>query len=112
MRRLGLWVATRLPNFGDVEELIPAGQTLTAQIASALQSADAHAERVANERAARELAIAGEIQATFLPRELAGLPGWEIAASLEPARETSGDFYGHHPTGGWAAGDRRGGCRR
>jgi sigma-B regulation protein RsbU (phosphoserine phosphatase) len=42
---------------------------------------------------ARELAMAGQIQASFLPASLPILPGWDISATLEPARETSGDFY-------------------
>jgi serine phosphatase RsbU (regulator of sigma subunit) len=47
----------------------------------------------ANQRMARELDLAGEVQANFLPRALPQLPGWQLAATLEPARETSGDFY-------------------
>jgi sigma-B regulation protein RsbU (phosphoserine phosphatase) len=41
----------------------------------------------------RELALAGKLQASFLPSELAAPAGWQIAAALKPARQTSGDFY-------------------
>jgi sigma-B regulation protein RsbU (phosphoserine phosphatase) len=46
-----------------------------------------------NERMQRELTLAGKVQSSFLPGSLPGLPGWEFAASLRSARETSGDFY-------------------
>ncbi len=47
----------------------------------------------ANRRLARELALAGSVQSSLLPKELPALPGWKLAVMLQPARETSGDFY-------------------
>jgi sigma-B regulation protein RsbU (phosphoserine phosphatase) len=47
----------------------------------------------ANARMAAELALAGEVQASFLPRQVPELPGWLLSATLKPAREASGDFY-------------------
>jgi serine phosphatase RsbU (regulator of sigma subunit) len=41
----------------------------------------------------RELEIGREIQAGFLPTALPRIPGWEIACSLESAKEVAGDFY-------------------
>jgi serine phosphatase RsbU (regulator of sigma subunit) len=45
----------------------------------------------------RELEIGHDIQLSFLPPELPQIPGWEIAASLEAAREVAGDFYDAFP---------------
>jgi len=81
--------------------LLPAVQSLAAQIASALQGARVHAQDLAHESVSRELSLAGQIQANFLPATLPDVPGWQLAAMLKPARETSGDFYDliHLPNG-------------
>lgn len=47
----------------------------------------------ANTKMEMELALAGEVQASFLPRALPDIPGWQLAVTLQPSRETSGDFY-------------------
>jgi serine phosphatase RsbU (regulator of sigma subunit) len=82
----GLYAAAR-------PEQLPALQSLAAQIGSAVHRVETYAQRIASEKMARELEIAGKIQATFLPADQPRLPGWEIAATLIPARQTSGDFY-------------------
>jgi sigma-B regulation protein RsbU (phosphoserine phosphatase) len=51
----------------------------------------------ANRRFEQELALAGEVQASFLPKEIPDMPGWQLAVALKPARETSGDFYDINP---------------
>ncbi len=81
--------------------LLPAVNSLAAQICSALHGARVYAQELAHESVSRELALAGEIQANFLPDTLPDVPGWQLAAMLRPATETSGDFYDliHLPNG-------------
>jgi serine phosphatase RsbU (regulator of sigma subunit) len=46
---------------------------------------------------AKELAAAGKIQADILPAQAPRIRGWDMAAVLHPARETSGDFFDFIP---------------
>jgi PAS domain S-box-containing protein len=48
---------------------------------------------LAQQKVEQELALAWQIQASFLPDDLPDVHGWQLTATLEPARETSGDFY-------------------
>jgi serine phosphatase RsbU (regulator of sigma subunit) len=45
------------------------------------------------ERIEQELRVARLIQQTLLPKSLPNLPGYEVAAYYQPAREVGGDFY-------------------
>lgn len=74
-------------------DLQPALQTLAAQVASALHSAAVYRQTLEHQRSAQELAFAGQIQASFLPTSLPRIEGYQLAAALLPARETSGDFF-------------------
>lgn len=82
-----------LPEVGSVVGLLPALQSLAAQIASALRSAEIYEQTLAHQRVVQELALAGEIQTSFLPDAVPAIDGWQVTATLEPARETSGDFF-------------------
>lgn len=44
-----------------------------------------------------ELVEAARIQTSLLPGEAPVIPGWDVAVKLQPARETSGDFYDFLP---------------
>ena len=54
-------------------------------------------EQVVSRAMARELEIGRNIQAGFLPDALPRIPGWEIAARFQPARQVAGDFYDAFP---------------
>ena len=47
-----------------------------------------------------ELQIGRTIQNSFLPETLPKLPGWEVVAHFQPAREVAGDFYDCFPLAG------------
>ena len=72
---------------------LSAVQALASQIASAIYRAQVYEETLAAQKMSQELAFAGQIQASFLPESAPVIDGWSIAATLIPARQTSGDFY-------------------
>jgi sigma-B regulation protein RsbU (phosphoserine phosphatase) len=74
-------------------DLGPALQVLAAQIASALYQADIQAQTLEHQRTVQELDFAWQIQASFLPDTLPQVDGWQLAATLNPCKETSGDFF-------------------
>ncbi len=71
----------------------PALQNLASQIATALHQAEILQETLQHQRTNQELKLAGEIQMSFLPDDVPSIPGWDLAARFEPARQTAGDFY-------------------
>jgi serine phosphatase RsbU (regulator of sigma subunit) len=77
--------------------LLPAVQTLSSQVASALHRAKVYQETLAIQKTLQELSLARSIQASFLPDELPRLEGWQVQAALEPARQIAGDFYDFIP---------------
>lgn len=97
---------------------LPALQSVAAQIASTIErveghrrildyqaqlyqqevyaqsyKAEAYAQKLAYQQVMHELQLAGQIQASFLPRFVPEVAGWQITVTLEPARDASGDFY-------------------
>ncbi|MCP4425819.1 MAG: SpoIIE family protein phosphatase [Chloroflexi bacterium] len=68
-----------------------------AEIYAQTYQAEVYAQALNYQKATQELVLAGQIQATFLPKDLPDIPGWQMAVALEPAREASGDFYDFIP---------------
>lgn len=68
-------------------------QALAVQVASALHQKVIYERALAHQKTHNELEFARRIQAGFLPNALPEIPGWQLSASLEPARQMSGDFY-------------------
>ncbi|MFN2171212.1 MAG: SpoIIE family protein phosphatase [Candidatus Promineifilaceae bacterium] len=60
-----------------------------------------YAQALAHQRVDQEMEAAGKIQSGLLPVKPPQIPGWQLAAKLEPSRQTSGDFYDfiHFPDG-------------
>ncbi|HLZ50038.1 MAG TPA: SpoIIE family protein phosphatase [Candidatus Acidoferrum sp.] len=66
---------------------------LSAHVALALEKAQLHRERVEKEKMERDLALAREIQAGFLPDAPPAFPGIEIAVSHRASQMVGGDYY-------------------
>jgi len=71
--------------------------TLATQSAPAVRVAqlvqDQQAQARENERIQHELRVAQLIQKTLLPKDLPALPGWNVNAYYQAARQVGGDFY-------------------
>lgn len=71
--------------------------TLATQSAPAVRVAqlvqDQQAQARTNERIQHEMRVAQLIQKTLLPKELPALPGWQVNAYYQAARQVGGDFY-------------------
>jgi len=67
---------------------------LRARVGSSLEKKRLReAERAAARRMQKDLEVGARIQRDFLPETLPSVPGYELAARFEPAREVGGDFY-------------------
>lgn len=70
---------------------------IAASAAAAIENARLYQVAVEKGRLERELQVAREVQASLLPRAVPRLPGWDIAAHWQPAREVAGDYYDFIP---------------
>jgi sigma-B regulation protein RsbU (phosphoserine phosphatase) len=62
-------------------------------VALSIQNEHLQQEMVSRERLEHEVALARQIQETFLPDHLPQFPNWDLAAIWRPARQVGGDFY-------------------
>lgn len=79
----------------DLELLVGAA----GPIALALANSDLQRELVEREVLEHDLALARKIQLQFLPRKLAGIPGYSLAVEYSPALAVGGDLYDLLPLG-------------
>ena len=73
--------------------LCPALQALASQIASAINQSMNYQRAIELNRVNEQLKVAGDIQASLLPYSFPDMPGWQLAVTLDPVGETSGDFF-------------------
>ena len=85
------------PFVGDDLHLLT---TIGMQAAMALENLNLQEERVQQAQLRKELALAREIQQSFLPTKFTPVPGgYELYAVVYPARDVSGDLYDFFPFG-------------
>jgi sigma-B regulation protein RsbU (phosphoserine phosphatase) len=91
-----LVVNTRAPrHFGDDDVRLM--QLMANQAAIAIETTRLQERAHAESQLRKELELARDIQASFLPQQLPRLPGWEFGAYYSAAREIGGDFYDFIP---------------
>jgi serine phosphatase RsbU (regulator of sigma subunit) len=84
----------------EVLDILPAAQSLAAQIAAALHGAEVYTQTLEHMRTEEELAVAADMQASLMPTRAPDIPGWEFKALIDSAREASGDFVDLIPLSG------------
>lgn len=70
---------------------------IASSAAVAIENARLYEVAVEKGRMEQELQMAYRVQSSLITEELPQLPGWDFAASWQPAREVSGDFYDFIP---------------
>ncbi|MBI1915223.1 MAG: FHA domain-containing protein [Planctomycetes bacterium] len=99
-RRLGvLQLDCTRPGSSFAHEDLELLTALSLQVAGVIENAALHEELLREAWLRRELALAREIQESFLPDNFRSLPGggYELYARVHPAREVSGDLYDFFP---------------
>jgi serine phosphatase RsbU (regulator of sigma subunit) len=76
-----------------LENLCPAVQALSSQIASAINQNKGYQQALELQHVNQEIKLAGNIQASLLPSNFPEMSGWQFAVTLDPVGETSGDFF-------------------
>lgn len=87
-----LIINTRTPRLFTEDELRFI-RLMANQAALALEKARFHHEEMKHQRMEEELAVGWQIQRSLLPDTAPAIPGWEFAASYQPARLVGGDFF-------------------
>jgi sigma-B regulation protein RsbU (phosphoserine phosphatase) len=72
---------------------------IASSAAIAIENARLYQVAVEKGRMERELQMAYRVQSSLIPAQAPSFPGWEFAASWQPARQVSGDFYDFIPCG-------------
>jgi serine phosphatase RsbU (regulator of sigma subunit) len=67
--------------------------SVATQAAMALQNSRLHQDSLKQQRLQQDLALAEQIQKSFLPQQLPEVPGLEFVAEYRPAYSVGGDFY-------------------
>jgi sigma-B regulation protein RsbU (phosphoserine phosphatase) len=70
---------------------------IASSAAIAIENARLYQVAIEKGRMERELQMAYRVQSSLITDELPEFPDWEFAASWQPAREVSGDFYDFIP---------------
>ncbi len=100
-RRLGVLQIDRLgKGFGFGSDDLRLLTAVALQVAVVLENVALHAEKLHQERLQQELALARDIQQSYLPDELEDFPdaNLEIFGRVYPARLVAGDFYDYFKT--------------
>lgn len=88
----------------DHDEILDKVNRLVEVLSPSIEPLHEHSHEEMESRATQELEMAWRIQSGILPAGAPSIQGWNVAARLVPARETSGDFFDFIPIGNdkWA----------